>query len=151
MEPYENPERRMIKLKDLLIERQNDSDDSAGILYFCYDEALLCLGENSGIWNVPKGHIMIGEEPLEGAIREFTEETQIVLNGIPELAETYKKDNGGTFYLYALKGRTKFNARIDHEHTDWGYFNVNDLPEPIDKWVKEVIENEKGFTSELVS
>ena len=141
----------MIKLKELLFEGYNDTDDSAGILYYCYDEALLCLGEHSGIWNVPKGHIMIGEEPLEGAIREFTEETQIVLNGIPELANTYKKDNGGTFYLYVLKGRTKFNARIDHEHDDWGYFNVNDLPEPIDDWVKEVIENEKGFTSELVS
>ena len=141
----------MIKLKDLLYESHNDSDDSAGILYYCYDEALLCLGENSGIWNVPKGHIMIGEKPLEGAIREFTEETQIVLNGIPELANTYKKDNSGTFYLYVLKGRTKFNARIDHEHDDWGYFNVNNLPEPIDDWVKEVIENEKGSASELVS
>ena len=141
----------MIKLKDLLFEGHNDTNDGGGILYFCYDSALLCLGENSGIWNVPKGHIMIGEEPLEGAIREFTEETQIVLNGIPELANTYKKDNGGTFYLYVLKGRTKFNARIDHEHNDWGYFNVNNLPEPIDDWVKEVIENEKGSTSELVS
>ena len=141
----------MIKLKDLLFEGYNDTDDSAGILYCCYDEALLCLGENSGKWNVPKGHIMIGEKPLEGAIREFTEETQIVLNGIPELANTYKKDNSGTFYLYVLKGRTKFNARIDHEHDDWGYFNVNNLPEPIDDWVKEVIENEKSFTSELVS
>ena len=141
----------MIKLKDLLFEGYNDTDDSAGILYYCYDEVLLCLGENSGIWNVPKGHIMIGEEPLEGAIREFTEETQIVLNGIPELANTYKKDNSGKFYLYVLKGRTKFNARIDHEHGDWGYFNVNNLPEPIDDWVKEVIENEKGSASELVS
>ena len=137
----------MIKLKDLLYESHNDSDDSAGILYYCYDEALLCLGENSGIWNVPKGHIMIGEDPLDGALREFTEETQIVLNGIPELANTYKKGKNGTFYLYVLKGRTKFNARIDHEHTDWGYFDVNVLPEPIDKWVKEVIENEKDTTS----
>ena len=141
----------MIKLKDLLFEEHNDSNDSAGILYCCYDEALLCLGENSGIWNVPKGHIMIGEETLEGAIREFTEETQIVLNGIPELANTYKKDNGGTFYLYLLKGTKKFKPRINHEHTDWGYFNMNNLPEPIDDWVKEVIENEKSSTSELVS
>ena len=141
----------MIKLKDLLFEGHNDTDDSGGVLYFCYDKALLCLGADSGIWNIPKGHIMIGEEPLEGSVREFTEETQIVLNGIPELANTYKKDNGGTFYLYVLKGRTKFNARIDHEHTDWGYFNMHDLPEPIDKWVKEVIENEKGSASELVS
>ena len=141
----------MIKLKDLLFEGHNDTDDSGGILYYWYDKVLLCLGEDSGIWNIPKGHIMIGEEPLEGAQREFTEETQIVLNGIPELAKTYKKDNGGTFYLYVLKGRTKFNARLDHEHSGWRYFDVNNLPEPIDDWVKEVIENEKGSAPELVS
>ena len=141
----------MIKLKDLLFEGHNDTDDSGGILYYWYDKVLLCLGEDSGIWNIPKGHIMIGEESLEGAQREFTEETQIVLNGIPELAKTYKKDNGGTFYLYVLKGRTKFNARLDHEHSGWRYFDVNNLPEPIDDWVKEVIENEKGSAPELVS
>ena len=138
----------MIKLKDLLFEgHENDSDDTGGVLYYWNDKVLLCLGEHSGKWHVPKGHIQKGEEPLAGSVREFTEETQIVLNGIPELVNTYKKDNGGEFYLYVLKGRTKFNARIDHEHTDWGYFNENDLPEPIDKWVKEVIENEKDSTS----
>ena len=92
----------MIKLKDLLFEGYNDTDDSAGILYYCYDEALLCLGSRSGEWNVPKGHIQIGEEPLDGSVREFTEETQIVLNGIPELVKTYKKDDGGEFYLYVI-------------------------------------------------
>ena len=132
----------MIKLKDLIFEGHNDTDDSGGVLYICYDKALLCLGAESGIWNIPKGHIMIGEEPLEGSVREFTEETQISLNGIPELAKTYKKDNGGTFYLYVLKGTKRFTPRLDHEHTDWGYFGKEELPEPIDDWVKEVIENE---------
>ena len=132
----------MIKLKDLLNESHNDSDDSAGILYCCYDEALLCLGENSGIWNVPKGHIMVGEEPLNGAIREFTEETQIVLNDIPKLENIYDKDNGGKFYLYSLKGNTKFIPRINHEHSDWGYFDVTDLPSPMADRVKETIEDD---------
>ena len=141
----------MIKLRDLLFEGHNDSDDTGGVLYYWNDKVLLCLGSRSGKWNVPKGHIQIGEDPLVGSVREFTEETQIVLNGIPELVNTYKKGKNGTFYLYVLKGRTKFNARIDHEHDDWGYFNVNNLPEPIDDWVKEVIENEKSSTSELVS
>ena len=102
----------------------------------------MCLGEKSGKWNVPKGHIQIGEEPLDGSVREFTEETQIVLNGIPELVNTYKKDDGGEFYLYVLKGTTKFIPRINHEHTDWGYFDVGDLPSPINKWVEETIEND---------
>ena len=73
----------MIKLKDLLFDSLNDSDDTAGILYFYCDEVLLCLGENSGKWLAPKGHIMIGEEPVNGALREFTEETQILFNDIP--------------------------------------------------------------------
>ena len=131
----------MIKLKDLLYEGFNDTEDSGGILYYCYEEALLCLGANSGVWHVPKGHIMVGENPLEGSLREFTEETQIVLNAIPELAKTYDKDNGGLFYLFVLRGRRKFIPRLDHEHIDWGYFDVNNLPEPINDFVKDIIVN----------
>ena len=129
----------MIKLKDLLNEGFNDTNDSVCVLYYCYEEPLLCLGANSGVWHVPKGHIMVGENPLEGSLREFTEETQIVLNGIPELAKTYDKDNGGLFYLFVLRGRRKFIPRLDHEHIDWGYFDVNNLPDPLDDKIKEII------------
>ena len=133
----------MIKLRDLLFEgHENDSDDTGGVLYYWNDKVLLCLGEKSGTWHIPKGHIQIGEEPLAGSVREFTEETQIVLNGIPELVNIYKKDESGEFYLYVLKGTTKFIPRINHEQTDWGYFDVGDLPSPINKWVKETIEND---------
>ena len=133
----------MLKLRDLLFEgHENDSNDTGGVLYYCYDKVLLCLGDHSGKWHIPKGHIRIGEDSLVGSVREFTEETQIVLNGIPELVNTYKKDNGGEFYLYVLKGTRKFIPRINHEHTDWGYFDIINLPSPINKWTKETIENE---------
>ena len=133
----------MIKLKDLLFERdENDTDDSGGILYYFGDKVLLCLSSGSGKWNVPKGHIMKGEDPLDGAIREFKEETQIMLNGIPKLENTYKKDNGGTFYLYVFKGEKRFVPHLDFEHINWDYFDKGNLPEPIDDWVKEVIEND---------
>ena len=133
----------MLKLKDLLFEGHNDSDDTGGVLYYCNDKVLLCLGSRSGEWNIPKGHIQIGEEPLAGSVREFTEETQIALNGVPELANTYKKDNGGKFYLYIVKGNQKVIPRINHEHSDWGYFDIDNLPTPINKWVKETIEKQK--------
>ena len=134
----------MIKLKELLYEgHENDTDDTGGVLYYWNDKVLLCLGARSGTWHIPKGHIQIGEESLAGSVREFTEETQIVLNGIPELANIYKKDNGGKFYLYVLKGKTKFKPRLDHEHSDWGYFNVDDLPSPTHEWIQEIIKNDK--------
>jgi 8-oxo-dGTP pyrophosphatase MutT (NUDIX family) len=131
----------MIKLKDILFERdENDTKDTGGVLYRSGDTILLCLGSSSGNWNVPKGHIQIGEEPLEGSLREFTEETQIILNGTPELVKIHKKDNGGKFYLYMLKGEKKFVPHLNHEHNDWNYFNMNNLPVPMDSYVKETIE-----------
>ena len=39
-----------------------------------------------------------------------------------------------------LKGEKKSIPQLDHEHTDWGYFDVKDLPNPINDWVKETIE-----------
>ena len=131
----------MIKLKDLLFERsENDTKDTGGVLYQSGDTILLCLGSSSGKWNVPKGHIMKGEDPLEGSLREFTEETQIILNGTPELVKIYKKDNGGKFYLYMLKGEKKFVPHLNHEHSDWDYFHMNNLPVPMDSYVEETIE-----------
>ena len=80
--------------------------------------------------------------PRRGFTNIFKEETQIMLNGIPELVNTYKKDNSGTFYLYVLKGEKGFVPHLDFEHMNWGYFNRGSLPEPIDDWVKETIEND---------
>ena len=127
----------MIKLKDLLIE--NDTKDRGGVLYSLGCEFLLCLGENSGKWHVPKGHIQKNETPLEGSVREFTEETQISLNGIPDLLHTWDS-KGGTFHLFKLEGDTRVKPRLDHEHTDWGYFDVNDLPSPMNEELEKVIK-----------
>ena len=87
----------MIKLKDILLE--NDTKDRGGVLYSYNGKYLLCLGEASRKWHVPKGHIQKGENPLEGSIREFTEETQISLNDIPELLDSWDS-RGGKFHLF---------------------------------------------------
>ena len=135
----------MIKLKDILFERdENDTNNTGGVLY-CYgdNKFLLCKGSKSGEWNVPKGHIMKDEDPLEGSMREFTEETQIILNGTPELVNTYKKENGGKFYLYMLEGEKRFIPHLDHEHVDWGYFDNSNLPVPTNEWIIDVLEKSK--------
>jgi hypothetical protein len=41
-----------------------------------------------------------------------------------------------------IKGEKRFVPHLDHEHIDWGYFSKGNLPEPIDDWVKETIEND---------
>ena len=128
----------MIKLKHIL--ESKDSKNAAGIAYF-FDNTLLCCLSSEGRWGIPKGHIHIDETPEEGAYREFSEETQIILNKPIEFSHTAKKKNGGDLHVFMCKGDKQFIPRINHEHMDWGYFPIRDLPKPFDEKVVQVIEN----------
>ena len=125
----------MIKLKQLI--ESKDSKDAAGIAYFFNDMLLTCQ-TTEGIWGIPKGHIHIDESPEEGALREFKEETQIVLNKPIKFSHKAKKKSGGDYNIFYCEGDKKFIPRIDHEHMDWGYYCISDLPEPFDDRVIKV-------------
>ena len=128
----------MIKLKHIL--ESKDSKNAAGIAYF-FNDMLLSCQTAEGVWGIPKGHIHIDETPEEGAHREFTEETQIILNKPIKFSHKSKKNNGGDFSVFMCKGDKEFIPRINHEHMDWGYFPIRDLPTPFDERVIEVIDN----------
>jgi ADP-ribose pyrophosphatase YjhB (NUDIX family) len=129
----------MIKLKDLLFEGHNDTEDTAGVWISYDNRCMLCLRED-GRWSIPKGHIQIGEEPIDGALRELVEETQIMLNGTPELVEKVKKNNGdGYFHIFRFETDKKFIPRLDIEHTKWGYFSYDNLPTPLDEKLENIL------------
>ena len=130
----------MIKLKDLLRESE-DTKNTAGVLYQYNNKFLLCLSSTSRRWNIPKGHMMVGETPLEGALREFKEETELTLDGIPKLSLKHTKDNGGIMHIFSLTGEVKLEPTLNHEHTDWGYFEKDNLPKPTHVVVEKVIKN----------
>ena len=130
----------MIKLKDLLFEGYNDTEDSAGVWINYDNRCMLCLRED-GRWSIPKGHIKIGEEPVDGALRELVEETQIMLNGTPELVKKVKKSNGdGYFHIFKFETDKKFIPRLDIEHTKWGYFSYDKLPTPLDEKLENILK-----------
>ena len=129
----------MIKLRDLLYEGFNDTEDTAGVWISYDNRCMLCLRED-GRWSIPKGHIQIGEEPIDGALRELVEETQIMLNGTPELEEKVKKNNGdGYFHIFRFETDKKFIPRLDIEHTKWGYFSYDKLPTPLDEKLENIL------------
>jgi len=129
----------MIKLVDLIRE-QKDSDDTAGVLYSCFNEFLLCLTERSREWHVPKGHIKRQEHPRDGALREFAVETQILLNGTPSKLHIYNKDDGTKLHLFTFEGYKKFTPRLNHEHVDWGYFTKDKLPSPMNEFIIDALD-----------
>ena len=129
----------MIKLRDLLYEGFDDTEDTAGVWISYDNRCMLCLRED-GRWSIPKGHIQIGEEPIDGALRELVEETQIMLNGTPELVEKVKKSNGdGYFHIFKFESDKKFIPRLDIEHTKWGYFSYDNLPTPLDEKLENIL------------
>tara|TARA_A100001515_G_scaffold133592_1_gene122952 strand:+ start:467 stop:1225 length:759 start_codon:yes stop_codon:yes gene_type:complete len=127
----------MDKLKQVI--EQKDSKHAAGIAYIVDDE-LLCVKSISGRWGIPKGHRHIDESPEDGAHREFTEETQIILNKPIELSHIGKKKNGGDFHVFTCQGDKKITPHISHEHIDWGYFRLFDLPKPFDDRVVKITD-----------
>ena len=127
----------MIKLKQLI--ESKDSKNAAGIAYF-FNDMLLSCQTAEGVWGIPKGHIHIDETPEEGAYREFSEETQIILNKPIKFSHKAKKKSGGDFHIFYCKGNKKFIPHLNHEHMDWGYFSIKNLPEPFDDRVIKVID-----------
>ena len=136
----------MIKLQQLL--EQKDSDDAAGIAYIVGDE-MLCVQDTRGEWGIPKGHIREGETPEEGAYREFTEETQIILNKEITFSHKVPKNKKGIFHVFYCMGDKKMTPHIGHEHINSGYYDIMNLPQPFSEKVIKVVDkiNEISKTS----
>jgi len=92
-----------------------------------------------GVWSIPSGHIEEGESPLDGALREFEEETNIKLPNKLQLIgfiNRYKKDKTkkGMVYVFYYESDKELipdltKAKDGHEHTECGYFSINEIDE----------------------
>ena len=130
----------------------------SGILVKCNDKVLLCKrsGDNTmpNQWSIPGGGIEDGETPEEAARREFFEETNIKIDdklNLVGFVDRFNKD--GTFlkgfmYVYGLEVEDEIytdldNAKDGGEHSECGYFGVDELPitNKSDEFYKIVVKN----------
>ena len=97
----------------------NKTETSAGILVYRFDKdgkLQVLLGKvggprwakkSVGAWNIPKGHIEEGENLLDGAIREFMEETNLNIeigDIVNKLYLGYSKTSfGKTVHVFAIE------------------------------------------------
>ena len=128
------------------MDKKEKLDRYAGILVKCGKKVLLCKRSYhhktlKGVWSIPAGSIEVGEKPREAAIREFYEETNILIDNGDDLAligviNRYARDNKyikGAMYVYMIETDEEIipdlvNAKDGDEHTDCGYFTINELP-----------------------
>jgi len=92
-----------------------NSRESAGLLLFrkrdAHIEVLLghpggpyWTGRHEGAWSIPKGGILPGEDPLDAAIREFTEETGFTPSGPFIPLGSIVQRSGKTVHAWAFEG-----------------------------------------------
>lgn len=120
-----------------------DKKTYTGVMVKCGDKILLCKRNNQGsfpgMWSIPGGKLEEGESTQEGAKREFFEETAVDIDDlelkfvglIPRHTRDGKKVKG-IMYVYLLEVDKEIHPDLEHamdgeEHTDWGYFPINEI------------------------
>jgi len=87
---------------------------SAGILLYRFNQKKLEFflvhpggpfwkNKDSGVWSIPKGEFVDGEEPLKAAQREFEEETGQKINGDFIPLNPVKLKSGKIVYAWAIE------------------------------------------------
>jgi ADP-ribose pyrophosphatase YjhB (NUDIX family) len=115
-----------------------------GVVIKYKNEVLLCKRNKKkslpNEWSIPSGHMENEETPLDGAIREFKEETDINIDkkklnlvGILSGYDSERKIKNKIFFVYSYNTDKKIlpdldNAKDGHEHTECKYFTKNELP-----------------------
>jgi predicted NUDIX family NTP pyrophosphohydrolase len=59
--------------------------------------------KDAGAWSIPKGEIGAGEEPLQAARREFTEESGFPIDGEFRALEPLKQSGGKSVHAWAVE------------------------------------------------
>ena len=106
-----------------------DSDKVSKAVIIKEDGALLLL-RSAGQkfphkWDLPGGHIHVGEDPKDGLIREVREETGITLS---EPIERLYEEGNITFYRAQMPDE---KVTLSHEHDDHKFVTKENIPENI--------------------
>ncbi len=117
--------------------------------------------KDAGAWSLPKGEIGAGEDPLETAKREFTEETGFTVDGEFRQLEPVKQSGGKVVQAWAIEADCDpAQLRSNRFSMEWPPKSgkVREFPE-VDRaaWFnipeagKRINPAQKGFLDQLIS
>jgi len=108
--------------------------------------------KDEGVWSIPKGEFEPGEDPLDAARREFTEETSLTAAGEFVPLKPRKQKSGKIVHAWAVKGEAD-PARV---RSNSFVFKGREYPE-VDRaaWFglaearKKILPGQLGFLADL--
>ena len=105
-----------------------------------------------GAWSIPKGEFEPGEDPLDAARREFTEETSLTAAGDFVPLKPLKQPGGKLVHAWAVRGEAD-PARV---RSNTFAFKGREYPEidraawfGLDEARKKILKGQIGFLEEL--
>ena len=137
------------KLKDLLkeVDFNKPPRKVGGVAIVSEGQILLVKrsktqGKYPNFWSVPSGGVEIGETFREGAARELKEETMLDINpkNLVYLGTIKDGKYNRLSKLYKAEMDGKPEPTLDHEHSEFGYYDKDSLPHPIEERMKQVLE-----------
>ena len=137
------------KLKDLLkeVDFNKPPRKVGGVAIVSEGQILLVKrsktqGKYPNFWSVPSGGVEKGETFREGAARELKEETMLDFN--PQklvylgIIKDGKYNRISKIFKAEMDGKPE--PTLDHEHSDWGYYDKDRLPRPFEDRMRQVLE-----------
>jgi len=121
--------------KVLLGKRHEDPEKASSLL------------NGAGTWTMPGGKLDFGETFEEGAKRETMEETGIKLNKVDVICvnnDMVETAHFITIGLFSDDFEGEPQVLEPDEITEWGWFDLNELPNPIYFPSAKVLENYKA-------
>ena len=138
------------KLKDLLevdIHLSKKERKIGGVAIVSEGEVMMVRrAENAGkypnYWAVPMGGVEKGETFREGAVRELKEETMLDFNpkSLVYLGTIKDGKYNRISKIFKAEMDGKPEPTLDDEHSDWGYYDKDNLPRPIENRMRQVLE-----------
>ena len=106
------------------------------------DKVLLLLrNDKTPIWSLMSGCIEDGETILAGLKREITEELSISPEKISfKFIGVEKPNDKDEFHYYQGLTNSEFVPTLDHENLEYKWVDMDDIPEPLYKGLKEKIK-----------
>ena len=108
--------------------------------------------KDDGAWSIPKGEFQSGEDPLDAARREFTEETSLPASGDFVALKPQKQPGGKVVHAWAVQGdadpaRVRSNSFVlkGREYPEIDRAAWFGLPEAR----KKILRGQVGFLDEL--